>query len=134
MDSKIIDANTYDFILHNAKLMNKDYNEEILIFYIDKVINDITIKTNRNKFPTDLKYLVVDLIGDLLDTNKVINNSSEQQGIQSLSENGRSVNFGMDSFSQSRFNMLLQQKISDNEKLINRYRLLYKVVNRNGEN
>ena len=55
MDSKIIDANTYDFILHNAKLMNKDYNEEILIFYIDKVINDITIKTNRNKFPTALK-------------------------------------------------------------------------------
>lgn len=128
MDSKIIDSNTYDFILHNAKLMNKDYNEEILIFYIDKVINDITIKTNRNKFPIDLKYLVIDLIGDLLDVNKIITSSTENKGIKSLSENDRRVEFGLDSTSQSRFNVLLQQKLEDNRTLINRYKLLYKVV------
>ena len=131
MDTKIIDAPTYDFILHNVKLINKDYNEEVLAFYIDKIINDIVIKTNRNKFPEGLKYLVVEMITDILDINKVNNNSSESQGIKSISEGDRKVDFGMDSYSQTRFNLLLQQKVLDNEKLINRYRLLYKVVDKN---
>ena len=131
MDTKIIDAPTYDFILHNVKLINKDYNEELLVFYIDKAIQDIVTKTNRNKFPEGLKYLVVDLITDILDINKANNTSSESQGIKSISEGDRKVDFGMDSYSQARFNLLLQQKITDNEKLINRYRLLYKVVDKN---
>lgn len=131
MDTKIIDAPTYDFILHNVKLINKNYEEELLVFYTDKAIQDIVIKTNRNKFPDDLKYLVVDLITDILDINKANSTSSESQGIKSISEGGRKVDFGMDSYSQARFNLLLQQKITDNEKLINRYRLLYKVVDRN---
>lgn len=134
MNTKIIDAPTYDSILHNVKLINKDYDEELLIFYVDKVIQDIVIKTNRNKFPEDLKYLVVDMITDILDINKANDTSSESQGIKSISEGGRNVSFGMDSYSQARFNLLLQQKITDNEKLINRYRLLYKVVNKDGEN
>ena len=134
MDSKIIDTKTYDFILRNAKLINKDFNEEILAYYIDKAINDVTIKTNRNKFPEGLKYLVVEMITDILDVNKANNSSSESQGIKSISEGGRNVSFGMSDYSLSRFNLLLQQKIADNEKLINRYRLLYKVVDRNAEN
>lgn len=134
MDSKIIDAKTYDFILRSAKLINKDFNEEVLAYYIDKAINDITIKTNRNKFPEGLKYLVVEMITDILDVNKANNSSSESQGIKSISEGGRNVSFGMSDYSLSRFNLLLQQKIADNEKLINRYRLLYKVVDRNAEN
>ena len=131
MDTKIIDAPTYDFILHNVKLINKNYNEELLVFYTDKAIQDIVTKTNRNKFPEGLKYLVVDMITDILDINKANSTSSESQGIKSISEGDRKVDFGMDSYSQARFNLLLQQKITDNEKLINRYRLLYKVVDKN---
>ena len=134
MDTKIIDEKTYDFILHSSKLINKDYNEEVLAFYIDKIINDIVIKTNRNKFPEGLKYLVVEMITDILDINKANTTSSESQGIKSISEGDRKVDFGMDSYSQARFNLLLQQKVLDNEKLINRYRWLYKVVDRNAEN
>lgn len=131
MDTKIIDANTYDFILHNAKLMHKNFDEEVLTYYVDKTINDITIKTNRIKFPTDLKYLVIEILGDALDINKITNNSSENQGIKSISENDRRVEFGMDNFSQARFTALIEQKIADNEKLINKYKLLYKVVSPN---
>ena len=134
MDIKVIDTNTYGFIVNNIKLLNPDVNEEIIKFYIDKVIQEITIKTNRIKFPSDLKYLVIDLVNDTFAINKMNTNSQESQSIKSMSEQDRKVDFGIDSYSQTRFNLLLQQKLEDNQKLINRYRLLYKVVDKNAEN
>ena len=38
------------------------------------------------------------------------------------------LNFGASSFSQTKMQLLIQQKLNDNEILIKRYRLLYKVV------
>ena len=134
MDTRIIDTNTYGFIVNNIKLLNPDVNEEIIKFYIDKVIQEITTKTNRIKFPSDLKYLVIDLVNDTFAINKMNTNSQEAQSIKSMSEQDRKVDFGIDSYSQTRFNLLLQQKLEDNQKLINRYRLLYKVVDKNAEN
>lgn len=132
MPNEIIDANTYSFILNNTKLLNQNINEEILKFYINKAVQEITIKTNRIKFPSDLRYLVIDLINDTFAINNMNSNSSEMQTIKSMTEQDRKVDFGLDSYSQTRFNLLLQQKIEDNQKLINRYRLLYKVVNPDG--
>ena len=132
MPNEIIDANTYSFILNNTKLLNQNINEEILKFYINKAIQEITIKTNRIKFPSDLRYLVIDLINDTFAINNMNSNSSEMQTIKSMTEQDRKVDFGLDSYSQTRFNLLLQQKIEDNQKLINRYKLLYKVVNPDG--
>lgn len=134
MDIKVIDTNTYGFIVNNIKLLNPDVNEEIIKFYIDKVVKEITIKTNRVKFPSDLKYLVIDLVNDTFAINKMNTNSQEAQSIKSMTEQDRKVDFGIDSYSQTRFNLLLQQKLEDNQKLINRYRLLYKVVEKNAEN
>ena len=131
---KIIDDNTYAFILNNVKLFNSDKKEELLRFYIDKTIQEINNKTNRNNFPSDLKYLVVDLVNDGIAINKMDNEPSQNQSINSMSEGGRSVNFGIDSYSQNRFNALLQQKLADNEKQINRYKLLYKVVDADAKN
>lgn len=134
MPTEIIDTSTNGFILNNIKLLNPDVKEEILKFYINKAIQEITIKTNRIKFPDDLKYLVIDLINDTLAINNMNTNSQEAQSIKSMTEQDRKVDFGLDSYSQTRFNLLLQQKLLDNEKLINRYRLMYKVVKPNAEN
>lgn len=134
MPTEIIDTSTNGFILNNIKLLNPDVKEEILKFYINKAIQEITIKTNRIKFPDDLKYLVIDLINDMLAINNMNTNSQEAQSIKSMTEQDRKVDFGLDSYSQTRFNLLLQQKLLDNEKLINRYRLMYKVVEPNAKN
>lgn len=134
MPTEIIDTSTNGFILNNIKLLNPDVKEEILKFYINKAIQEITIKTNRIKFPDDLKYLVIDLVNDMLAINNMNTNSQEAQSIKSMTEQDRKVDFGLDSYSQTRFNLLLQQKLLDNEKLINRYRLMYKVVEPNAKN
>ena len=134
MPTEIIDTSTNGFILNNIKLLNPDVKEEILKFYINKAIQEITIKTNRIKFPDDLRYLVIDLINDMFAINNMNTNSQEAQSIKSMTEQDRKVDFGLDSYSQTRFNLLLQQKLLDNEKLINRYRLMYKVVKPNAEN
>lgn len=134
MPTEIIDTSTNGFILNNVKLLNPDVKEEILKFYINKAVQEITIKTNRIKFPDDLRYLVIDLINDMFAINNMNTNSQEAQSIKSMTEQDRKVDFGLDSYSQTRFNLLLQQKLLDNEKLINRYRLMYKVVKPNAEN
>ena len=77
---------------------------------------------------------MIDLVNDSFALND-INNAEEISGsIKGITEGGRHVDFGMDSYSQTRFNSLLQRKLLDNEKLINRYRLMYKVVKPNAEN
>lgn len=134
MDTNIIDTNTYGFILNNIKLLNSNTNEQILKFYIDKTIQEITIKTNRIKFPADLRYLVIDLVNDAFAINSMNSDPTQNQMAKSMSEGDRRVDFGIDSYSQTRFNLLLQQKLADNEKLINRYRLMYKVVKPDAKN
>lgn len=134
MDSKIIDSNTYGFILNNVKLLNSEMDEKVLKYYIDKTIQEITTKTNRNKFPNDLRYLVIDLVNDAFAINNMNSATDQTQSIKSMSEGDRRVEFGIDSYSQTRFNLLLQQKLSENEKLINRFKLLYRVVKPNEQN
>lgn len=128
MDSKIISSNTYNFILNNIRLLNQNIKEEILKFFIDKVINEIVIKTNRNKFPEDLRYLVIDIVNDLCAEYTSEIEPDSNNVIQSMSEDGRSVNFGASDFFKTKMQLILQQKLNDNEILIRKYRLLYKVV------
>ena len=127
MDNKIIDNQTYQFILQNVKLLNTNISDNLAEFFINKAITEIVIKTNRNKFPNDLKYLVVDMVNDFYMENKTISDVSNNQVIQSMSEDGRSVNFGLDDLSKMKLQAFIQQKLKDNETLINRYKLLYKV-------
>lgn len=127
MDSRIIDSETYNFMFVNIKALNSGISDELITFYIDKAVQEIVIKTNRNKFPIDLKYLAIDLVTDLFTLYKADTNPSDIQGIQSMSEDGRTVNFGINSYDVNKLNSLLTQKLKDNETLINRYRLLYKV-------
>lgn len=134
MDSRIIDNKTYDFILRSTRLTNKEQPEEIITFYIDKIVNDITIKTNRNKFPEGLKYLVVEMLSDMFTLYEADTKPDQNQTVQSMSEQDRRVDFGINSYTQSKLDLLLNKKLEDNTKLINRYKLLYKVGGTNAEN
>lgn len=62
MNNKIIDTETYQFIFQNAKLLTNDISDELLTYFIDKVVNDIVINTNRAKFPKELRYLSIDMV------------------------------------------------------------------------
>jgi len=134
LDSRIIDNKTYDFILRSTRLTNKEQPEEIITFYIDKIVNDITIKTNRNKFPEGLKYLVVEMLSDMFTLYEADTKPDQNQTVQSMSEQDRRVDFGINSYTQSKLDLLLNKKLEDNTKLINRYKLLYKVGGTNAEN
>jgi hypothetical protein len=62
LNNKIIDTETFQFIFQNAKLLTNDISDELLTYFIDKVVNDIVINTNRAKFPKELRYLSIDMV------------------------------------------------------------------------
>lgn len=116
-------------ILRNVKLILniKDNSKDALLqLYINALCTNILIKTNRRKFLPEMKYIIIDLVVDKLDNN--INSSSKDLNeIQSMSEAGRSVNFGVSSVVASRLNLLAQKQLDENDNLINKFKLLYKI-------
>ena len=127
MDSKIIDTETYQFIVQNVKLLNNDIPDELLTYFIDETIHNLTINTNRAKFPKGLRYLAIDIVNDLYKESQANTDPNSTNTIQSMSEDGRNVTFGASDYEKTRMNLYLQQKIANNEMLIKRFRLLYKV-------
>lgn len=142
--SKIIPEDLFNFILTNVKVLlnieepSEDASEEekteynnkiqILTIYINTFCQNVIIKTNRINFPKGLRYLAITSTADMY--NQYINgsnNSSDNQVIQSMSETGRSVSFGISDLLKTKFQLLIQQQINDNISLINSYKLLYKV-------
>lgn len=128
--SIILDNETSQFIYNNCLILNDlpfptEAEEQLLKYYIEDVCMKITIRTNRNKFPTDLKYLAINLVNQAFNLHKIDYNN-EQQSIQSMSETGRSVTFGETDNQKTKYQLLIEQQLKDNELLINRYRLLYK--------
>ena len=77
-------------------------------------------------FVPELKYIVVDLVKDKFDLNNGNTADSDIQSIQSMSEAGRSVNFGVPNVIANRLNIIAQKQLNDNQAIINKYRLLYK--------
>ena len=140
MDSSIIDEETFLFIYKNVCIFNNvEYTDEditdpdiqgdnyMIIYLINKVCKEIVIKTNRNQFPKDLKYLVTDLVNNAFSAIKADHDPSTNQNINSMSEAGRSVSFGATDSWKTKYQMLLDQQMKTNETLINKYKLLYKV-------
>lgn len=106
--------------------LHKEYENQvdIITLYIKAICTNILIKTNRRIFVPELKYVVIDLVNDKLNsTDKSI---QDLQSIQSMSEAGRSVNFGVSGVLQTKLNLIVQKQLNENETLINRYKLLYK--------
>lgn len=132
-----MDNNIADVILSKFKVLNNiedETNDNIYKIYIEKAMQSICNLTNRNTFPEQLKYVVIDMLTDFYKTNIKINEDSEESNgkdfTKSISEAGRSVSF--DNSSELEYSELLSANISKNlemrEKEIYRYRLLYKVT------
>ena len=73
-----------------------------------------------------MKYIVVDLVKDKFDLNNGNNANSDIQSVQSMSEAGRSVNFGVSNVIANRLNIIAQKQLDENMAIINKYKLLYK--------
>lgn len=113
-------------ILNNIKLLRgiTDSSKDALItLYIKAVCTNILIKTNRRMFVPDLKYVVMDLVMDVYDS--LINNQ-ELGSIKSMSEYDRTVTFGIEEHLKYKLDLIAKKQLDDNEKLINRYKLLYR--------
>lgn len=113
-------------ILNNVKISKgiaDTSKDSLLILYIKAICTNILIKTNRRMFVPDLKYIVIDLVMDKYDS--LIANA-ELTSIQSMSEYDRTVTFGVSGPLQYKLNLIANKQLDDNEKLINRFRLLYK--------
>lgn len=140
MDKNIIDEETFLFIYKSICTFNNiaydesditdediDGEQYKIIYLINKMVQKIVNLTNRSQFPEPLKYLVVDLVINdyMLITREA--EPSTNQNINSMSEAGRSVSFGATDTWKTKYNMLLEQNIKDNQSQINKFKLLYKV-------
>ena len=137
-----LEKEVFDFIYTQVLLLNgitkpnesssqDDINKyeqlkNLLTYYINEICNNISIKTNRTKFPEGLKYLAIELTNDAYEMYNS-NTTDNKQSIQSMSETGRTVNFGISDTWKTKYQILINRQLNDNEKLINRYRLLYKM-------
>lgn len=147
MDKNIIDEETFLFIYKSICTFNNiTYTDDDItdpdisgvnyqiIYIINKMVQKIVNLTNRSQFPEPLKYLVVDLvINDYMLITKEAEPSTNQN-INSMSEAGRSVSFGATQTWQTKYNMLLEQNMQDNQSQINKFKLLYKVECPYGKN
>lgn len=124
-NENVISSELIEFILNNVELYlgENTYNKKLIVLYINMLCQNIIIQTNRNKFPEALRYLVIDLVKDKFDVNKT---DSEIQSIQSMSETGRSINFGTSGVLASKLNLIAQKQLEEHTSLINRYRLVYR--------
>lgn len=124
-NDNIIPDDLMESILTNVTLYLGDtiYSKKLLILYINLLCQNIIIQTNRKKFPEELRYLIIDLVKDKFDSNKP---DSEIQSIQSMSETGRSVNFGISGILATKLNLIAQRQLESYTNLINRYRLVYR--------
>lgn len=124
-----IDKEIYDFIIKNVNLLNKEITDsDLLDYFIDKICTEITIKTNRNKFPDALKFLVIDLVDEAIGLyTSTKQDSDKNQVVQSMSETGRSITYGTSDDWKTKYKLLLEKQMEDHKTMINRYKLLYKV-------
>ena len=123
-------------------------NDEALKLYAKMICQKILDKTNRKIFPTDLKYIVVEMLVDKYNEINGMQNildkyfssdeitSIDLDTISSLSEEGRTVSFnnGKKDIASKEIanqnaliNKMLEQKFEDYKTIINRYRLVYRV-------
>ena len=140
MDKSITDEETFLFIYKNVCLENNiPYTDEDItddnitgenykiIYLINKMLMKIVILTNRQIFPKELKYLVVEMVNEDYSIIKSDTDPEYNQGIQSMSEAGRSVSFGSSDTWKAKYNLLMTQQLKDREQQINKFKLLYKV-------
>lgn len=129
VDNGITDELLND-ILQNVKLIlniKDSSTDKLLLFYINSLCVNMLTKTNRRIFLSEMKYVIIDLVIDKYSGIKNIVDGNDLSSIQSMSEAGRSVNFGVPTVIASRLSLLAQQQLNENTLLINKFKLLYKI-------
>ena len=121
-----------DILRHVKLILNivDSSKDAILVFYINALCTNILIKTNRKIIIPDMKYTIINLVIDkYISDNNFINGMSEEasKSIQSMSEAGRSVTFGVSSSFTNTLDLLAKQQLDENENLIRKFKLLYKL-------
>lgn len=114
-------------ILTNVKVMlgiENTQQDTLLTLYINIICNNLLVRTHRRIFPEKLKYLVIDLVKNKFDANNKDN--PDLKAIQSMSEAGRTVNFGASSVTATRLDLIAQKQLDENEALIREFKLLYR--------
>lgn len=129
-----LEQSVFDFIYKNVVLLNNILASDeqyinVIKYLIEKTCYDITIMTNRNKFPNDLKFVVIDLVTNEFEMYKsdTSTDTNTTETIKSISENGRSANFGATDTWKIKYDLLVKNQLETNKDLINKYKLLYKV-------
>lgn len=115
-------------ILTNVKValgIVDNTKDTLLTLYINIICNNLLARTHRRKFIPELKYIVITLVEDKFNVNNKDN--PDLTAIQSMSEAGRSVNFGASNIVATKLNMIAQKQLDENEALIREFKLLYKL-------
>ena len=121
-----IDEKLVHEILDNFKILaniSDNSKDDMLEILVRGICTNILIKTNRRTFPEKLKHVAINIVNDAYLASK---NDADLQSVQSMSEFDRTVNFGLADNVKTKLNLIAQKQVEDNEKLINRFRLLYK--------
>lgn len=127
----VITQELFDFIYKNVLIMldiqePDNATKQLITLYINSTCQNIVIKTNRTSFPEGLKYLVIEMVTDWYTVNKSNIDTESTQIVQSMSENGRSVNYTIPDNLKSKINLFIQKQLNEQDTLINRYKLLYR--------
>lgn len=120
-----------DFLTLNNLTLETEQAEQVKLYelYINKAVQSILNITNREIFPKELKYTVLDMIDEFytLSNNKAESSNSSNE-IKSLSEEGKSVTFV--NKEELKLTALLSNHITESldlrKKEIYRYRLMYR--------
>ena len=79
MDNReLISSILSDFKLYN-KIENADM-DNLYTLYIEKAIQSILNLTNRYEFPEELRYVVLDMIGEFYNSNQILENGIGDEG------------------------------------------------------
>lgn len=126
-NDKGVTSDLINFIIANVKLIHgitDTTQDNLLIAYTNIICNNLLIRTHRRMFDENMKYLVINLVADKFDVNNT--NNPDLKAIQSLSEAGRSVNFGASNILTTRLNLIAHKQLDENESIIKEFRLLYR--------
>lgn len=119
-----IDRQLITRVLMKTKLLlgiNNYELDNLLMLYIESACRTICDKTNRNKFPEDLEYIVIDLVVNRYNSSK---KESDISAIQSITETDRSITYMLTN--QNRLNTWFNSQMKDYETVISRYKLVYR--------
>ena len=108
-------------------LIEYEIKVDVLKYLITETCVKTLIRTRRETFPEALKYLVTDVVKYIYTTDI---DDEDLSAIQSMSEAGRSISYGVSTVIQAKVSASIQKQLDERDRLIYEYRLMYKTHNK----